>query len=202
MISSLPDYQTHIPDTLILPERSFGGRPSCLRIVRLDDGSKCLAFARCSKGRLGMHSLELLTKEQLEKLCKVEGTAIIYTHWNVAPKEVFTDRALEGLNVLKQYHDSRRIWVEPTSKILNFTFIRAYLEYDERLVNGIHIINIIRIKNPVGEPFIPSLEDLRGISFKCPVNVSVEIQIDGKKLEKNMTEFLQLKDHLIVRFPL
>jgi hypothetical protein len=60
----------------------------------------------------------------------------------------------------------------------------------------------MRTRNPIGEPFIPTLEDLRGIFFECPVSESVEIQIDGKALEENKTEFFPLKDRLIVRFPL
>jgi hypothetical protein len=149
-----------------------------------------------------MNSLELLTEKELKKLCNIGGTGIIYTHWNVGPKEVFTARALEGLTLLQRYHDSGRIWVEPTSKILHFTFVRAYLEFKVRLRNGKRIVDIIQIRNPVGEPFVPSVDDLRGISFECPVNQSVEIQINGNALEENKTEFLRLKDRLIVRFPL
>lgn len=202
MISALSDYQTHIPDTLILPERSFGGRPSILRVAAIDDGSKSITFGRNYKGRIGLNSLELLNEQELEKLCRVGGTGILYTHWNVRPKEVFTARALEGLTHLRRYYNSGRIWVEPTSKILHFTFVRAYLEYKVRLANGKRIIDIVRVRNPVGEPFVPSVDDLRGISFECPVNESVEIQIDGKTLEENKTEFLHLNDRLIVRFPL
>jgi hypothetical protein len=202
MISNLPDYKTHIADTLVLPERSYGGRPSCLRIVALDDGSKCFAFGRCYKGRLGVHSLELLTETELEKICKVGGTSIIYTHWNVWPKEVFTAKTLEGLTLLRRYYDIKRIWVAPTSKILNFTFIRAYLEYNLRIVNDRCIIDILRIRNPVGEPFVPSIDDLRGISFECPIDELVKVQIDGKPIEENKLEFLHLKDRLIVRFPI
>jgi hypothetical protein len=202
MISDMPGYQSSIPDTLILPERQFGGRASFFRIVALDDGSKCLTFSRCYKGKFGMKSLELLTEKELEKLCKIGGTAIIYTHWNINPREIFTARALEGLTRLRQYNESGRIWVEPTSKILDFTFVRAYLEYEVRLSNGKRIIDIVQVRNPVGEPFVPSVNDLRGISFECPVNELVEIQIDGKALKKNKTEFLQLKDRLIIKFPL
>jgi hypothetical protein len=202
MISALPDYQTHIQDTLILPERSFGGRPSILRVVAIDDGSKCITFGRGSKGRIGLNSLELITQQELEKLCRVGGTGILYTHWNVRPKKVFTARALEGLTLLRRYFDEKRIWVSPTSEILQFNFVRAYLEYKVRIENGKRIIDIVRIRNPVGEPFVPSVDDLRGISFECPVNESVEIQINGKALEENKTEFLHLKDRLIVRFPL
>lgn len=202
LIFSIDGYKTLIPDSLLLPESRCGGRPSIFRIVQLDDDSKIMTFGRCFKGNEGLRSLELLTEQELENLCNRGGISILYTHWTAKPKEVFSAQALEGLTRLRRFYEEERIWVAPTSEILHFTFIRAFLEFAVRFENNRYCIQISHVNNPVGEAFVPTLEDLRGISFTCPAGVPIEISIDGEKVDRNHIKEVTNKDRAIVYFPL
>ena len=60
----------------------------------------------------------------------------------------------------------------------------------------------VRVNNPVGEAFIPTLEDLRGISFECAATEPIEIRVAGKPVEKGKLDFLTNDDRLVIGFPL
>ena len=203
LIHSQPGYDTHVAGTLVLPEQAILGRPSILRVVSLDDGSRIMAFGRVwKKSQNAYGSLELLTADALENLCDRQGTSIIYTHWTQEPKKVFTARALRGLAHLRRFYEAGQVWVAPTSRIIHFTFIRAYLEYKVRRENGRTVIEIVQVNNPSGKPFVPTLEDLRGISFECPLNEPTEVRVGEKQLEEGTLESFTRGDRVVLRFPL
>jgi len=205
LMASLPgQYRTLVFESLVLPERSCGGgRPSCLRVVKVDDGSSCLTFGRNSKRSYHVEkSLELFTEENLEGLCKKQGTCIIYVHWAVRPKTIFTAEALDNLARLRRFNDADRIWLARTSEILHFTFVRAFLEYRVHRDQGRRIIEIVRVNDPTGEAFSPTLEDLRGISFDCPTDEPIEVRLAGEPLGKDALDILTREGRQIVRFPL
>jgi len=200
LINSLPGYQTHVSDGLALPEQSSGGRPSCLRLVRLDDGERVLAFGRVYKKSVNAWaSIELVTPEALDKLCAEQGTSILYTHWTHYPQWVFGARALDSLEHLRRYHDDGRVWVAPISAILHYTFVRAFLRYSVRLENGTRIVDIAGVEDPVEGLFVPTLEDLRGISFACSPGPT-EFWLHGKAVDKNALDVVPSGDAVIARF--
>jgi hypothetical protein len=203
MIDRQPGYPTHIMGRLALPERECGGRPSCLRIVTLDDGSRCMVFSRCLKpSPNGYASLELFSEDALNDLCARHGTSIMYIHWTVEPPRVFTTKGLEGLETLKRFRDAGRVWVAPTSEILRFTFVRAYLEYTSRREGDRRVIAIDRVNDPLGKPFVPTLEDLGGISFACAGEGAIEVRLAGKVVTPEKLRIIRQADRTIVMFPL
>jgi len=189
-----------VANTLVLPEWNYDGRSSPLRIVRLDDGSRCLAFYRCHKGPGGHQSLELLSEAALEDLCARQGTAILYTHWTGRPASVFTAAGLDGLASLKRFYQAGRVWVAPTSDILRVSFMRTFLDYRVHLEGGRRIIDVIRVNSPVEAAFVPTVADLRGISFECPADLPVEIRLAGKAVGNDALDFISAGDRTIVRF--
>lgn len=202
LVFSIAGYESLVSDTLLLPESEYGGRPSILRVVQLDDDSKIIVFSRCLKGSGGVRSLEMLTEQALENLCNRGGTSILYTHWTARPKEVFSAEALEGLKRLQNFYEEGRIWVAPTSEILDFTFIRTFLEFATHFDNHKCFIEISHVNNPVGQPFVPTLDDLRGISFDCPADLPVEITICGKRIDMDLLKKITKEDRVIIYFPL
>jgi len=154
------------------------------------------------KGVFGISSLEQLTDEALENLYNQEGTAILYIHWVNDAKQVFTAKGLEGLNQLRLFYEAGRIWVAPTGDLLHFQFFRTFLEHIIGRDKGKVIIEIERVNDPVGEPFIPTLKDLRGISFEFKTNRPVEVRLAGKPLSGSVYEVLEENgERVIVRFP-
>lgn len=173
-------YVAEIPGRLALPEKLIQGRPSFLSPVQLDDGSRVLAFPRSYQGAGGLASLGLLTAEALADLVETGGTGILYTHWTVDPKPVFTAEALQGLERVRLLYEAGDLWVAPASSLLDFHFVRTFLEYGVRQDSGRCVVDIERVADPAGIPFVPTLEDLRGITFEGPIGCPIVIRIAGK----------------------
>lgn len=202
LIYPLPNYETHILGTLVLPERACGGRSSILRVVTLDDDSKILTFARCYKGEGGFRSLELVTEQALEELIKNTGTCIIYTHWTAKPGEIFTAQALDALTQLQRLYEEGQIWIAPTSEILHHTFIRAYLEYSVHSESDKLVLDIQCVNDPTGENFVPTIDDLRGISFDCPSDGAIEVRLAGIPVDMSLLRKEPYSQGMTVYFPL
>jgi hypothetical protein len=204
MIENQPGYVTHVKNRLALPEEPLpGGRSSCFRIVTLDDGSRVLVFPRAEKvSPHAMRSLELLTEEGLQELIDAQGISIIYTHWTIEPIESFTVLALQGLHRLRRLHEDGHVWVAPTAELLRFTYVRAFLDYDVRREEDLVIVDIRRIQDPVGPSYVPSLQDLRGISFEGPAGARVEVRLAGAPIADDQLERISSPARLVVRFPL
>jgi hypothetical protein len=200
LINRLPGYESHVPDTLALPEQSCGGRPSCLHLVKVDDGERILTFGRAYKESVNAWaSLNLITPAALDDLCAGQGTSILYTHWTHYPQWVFNAGVLDALEHLRQYHADGRVWVAPVSSILHFTFVRAFLRFSVHWTSGVRVVEIDQVDDPVGRPFVPTLEDLRGISFDCPSGDPIEVKLDGKVIDQKALDVVPIGERTIVR---
>ncbi len=202
LLPGAPGYQPEIPGTLTTPEWSYGTQRAGLCLVTLDDGKQAFAFPRCYLGDRGLQSLALLTDAGLKSLCDRKGMSILYTHWADAPREVFDSTGLDGLDLLRRYRDQGRVWVEPTSAVLHFSFIRTFLRYSSRVEDGRRLIEIDRIADPTGDPFVPSLQDLRGLSFDSPSGTPIEVRLAERRVEPSAYELIAAGPRTIVRFPL
>ncbi len=204
MIQPQPGYATHVSNTLLLPEVVLpGGRSSCFRIVTLDDGSRVLCFPRAEKESLhALGSVKLLTEEGLRELLDRQGTSILYTHWTLVPPLSFDREALEGLGRLQKFYEEGHIWVAPTSEILRFTFVRTFLDYEVLLADGRVILDIRKVNDPIGPPYVPTLDDLRGISFEAPPGTPVEVRLAGAPIAEGAFARLSCSDRLVIHFPL
>ena len=191
-----------IPGRLALPERDWNGRSSYFGLMKMDDGVSCLVFPRAYKAAGGSKSLELLTDDNLEELCDKREISILYNHWVTDAKDVFSAKGLDGLRRLQRYYEQKRIWVSRLTDLLAFEFARTFVEFEVRRVNGKRIIDIYNIKSPIGKPFVPTPEDLRGLSFECPMDCPVEVFLGGKPVSKDSLVFHHSAESLIVQFPL
>jgi hypothetical protein len=178
-----PGYVPEIPGQLALPEKPLQGRPSFLSPVELDDGFRVLAFPRSYQGSGGLNSLHLLTAEALAGLVQTGATGILYTHWTADPRAVFTAAALQGLERVRLLYEGGDLWVAPASTLLGFHFVRTFLEYGVRQESGRCVVDIERVNDPAGGAFVPTLDDLRGITFEGPADCPIEIRIEGKPAE-------------------
>ncbi len=194
--------RSYVTGSLVLPEQDYGGRESILSVATLQDGSSVLTFRACYQGALGYRSLELLTPEGLEDLCRRRGTAILHTHWTLDPPKVFTARGLEGLACLRRFRDEGRVWVAPACEILHFTYVRTFLDYEVRSADGKRVIDIRGVKDPIGNAPALVPEDLRGLTFECPDDLPVEVLLAGKPVQEPRAETLRSGGRTRVRFPL
>jgi hypothetical protein len=202
-VKAQPGYESHVNDTLALPEEPCGGRPSCLRVAALDDGSRVLVFGRVQKqSPNAWGSFDLLTDQGLADLLAREGTGILYTHWTIYPTYCFTARALDGLRRLQRLHEAKRVWVAPTSEILRFTATRAFLDYEVRETASARVIDLRAVLDPVRGRSRPTLDELRGIAFALGDEKPTELTLAGAPLPPASWRRLNPLGSPVIGFPL
>ena len=142
--------------------------------THLDDGTPIFAFVRsnfCYKGAWGTSATasglaESLRSDILEKLIKVHGYTIIYTHlgknsgFPYLPKQT-----VDGLRLLEREYRDGNIYVTTSSKLLTYYVNKRYIEWDVINKGVDKYIRIKDINDPVRGKFIPDVDDLRGITF-------------------------------------
>ena len=69
--------------------------------------------------------------------------------------------------MLKDYETNGKILVAKTSKLLNYANVHKNILYDKVTENGKTYINISSISDPIFAKYVPTLNDIRGITFYC-----------------------------------
>ena len=82
-----------------------------------------------------------------------------------------------NLGELQRFYEAGRIWVAPASELLDFHFVRTFLDFSARRDDGKLIIDIASVADPVGPAFTPTLSDLRGVSFQSEAAGPVELRL-------------------------
>ncbi len=185
---------------LALPERSWNGRRTFLKPVRVDDGSRLLAFPRSFAGAGGVRSLDLLGEAELAGLVREGGTAILFVHWASDAPRVFTARGLRGLDRLRRHHEAGRIWVAPTSEILRFHLARAFLDWEVRREGARAIVDVRGIDHPLEGPIAAKPEDLAGISFRADAGEEIEVRLRGRPVPPDRLDVVDAGGSRVVRF--
>ena len=163
-----------------------------IKIVKLKDGQKVYEFLRYDShpdgigyGATSKAMAYNLSEKVFRQLKKVRGYGILYTHFGKnkdCPQKICeeTQRALRNLE--KEYRKGE-IYVTTTSKLLNYYINHKYLKYSYIENSNEVSIEIHNVEDPVFGKFVPSLEELQGITFYVPKGKSVRIFIDGKEIK-------------------
>ncbi len=159
-------------------------------ILTLDDGQKIFDFVRYIN-RWGKYEitdepnlLHQLNSEILDELIENEGYLIQYTH--LGANYGYPYLSLNTMNLLeysKKKFDAGELLVSTTSKLLNYYVHRKYLNWDYKLDGKELKINIKSISNEVEGEYIPTLEELEGITFYIPTNTNCKIFLNNKEIK-------------------
>jgi len=184
-----------LADRIDLPERQWQGRPTILEAVRMDDGVRYFSFARVH-GTEGAapgtwpalrqqapvcDSSVLFTEENLRRLCEVGGTSILYTHWTMEQSFPLTDETIGRFQLLKRFRDEGKIWVAPLGRLLEWTRMRTFLEYEVHDVAERLVIDITAVADPIIGRQVPTADECRGLTFRLPPGAkAVEIRLAGR----------------------
>jgi hypothetical protein len=185
-----------LANVIALPERSYAGRSSFLEQVTMDDGIRYHRFRRCYgkvHARRGVvvalrtspaafDASMLFTDENLEQLCRVGGTCILYTHWTVARSLPVQDATIGNFHRLRRYRDQGKIWVPRLSRLLEWTRLRTFLRYSTRRDGAALLIDIESLDDPLFGRQQLTLGDCDGLAFDLPAGHGgpVGIRVDGK----------------------
>ena len=124
---------------------------------------------------------QILTQENLDTLVERGEYAIVATHFGSGSTwEMLGEHNLPALRLLKQYNRDGEIMVVRSSRLLEYAAVRECLVYR---ANG-NRIEILRVDDPVVGSYVPSPEQLSGITFYVDDSASAQIYLNGVAVEE------------------
>jgi len=124
-----------------------------------------------------------ITKPRLDQLVKDRKYAVVTQHLGKGSNGFpFTQEGIQSLRLLKSYDDEGKILVARTSRLLDYARSSKYVKYTVAEIEGKTYIDIISINDPLEGASVPSLDEIRGLTFH---------------VENPESAFLLLNDNLI-----
>ncbi len=147
-----------------------------IRPLTLGDGRRVYSFARFLGKRRGLEragSRELGTQLSSAVLAELEakgGWLIVYTHpWrNDADGGVIAPEAVEALRRLAQEHQDGKLFVTTTRRLLRYNLVTRFLTWSVRTEGRDKVIAIAAVRDPLAGPWVPTGDDLMGLTFYTP----------------------------------
>ncbi|GMA61030.1 hypothetical protein NZD89_15365 [Alicyclobacillus fastidiosus] len=153
------------------------GHTSMIYPITLPDGRKVWGFYRYTSSGYTSNGnpkwdwsvgnlSQQLTPQNLESLEKSHDYSIIAQHLEaINTKLPLPQNAIDALWLLAGQYDKKKILVSTTSQLLNYNVSQQYLHYDVTYSSGLAYIHINSITDPVDGTYIPTLTDIRGVTF-------------------------------------
>jgi hypothetical protein len=157
----------------------------------LRDGSRLIGFTRynCHPkgvwGRPTRHTMRFsLSQNALAELLQSQGYAIVYTHMGLpaGSSALFERPDIEALERLAEHYHRGRIWVETTSRLLNYWLLDRRLAWKASYDKSRIVIELLCIHDPATGDRQPAIEELSGICFYTPNPESTVLRIRGTDL--------------------
>jgi len=162
-----------------------------VRIAKLDDGQKVYEFLRfdnywkgVATGATSKRLAYVISKRTLDRLKKVNGYMIVYTHLgkNSDSSQVIAKETQIALRDLASEYERGNIYITTTSKLLNYYVNHKYLNWSYKTKDNEIIITITGVEDPVFGSFVPTIQDLQGITFYVPDKDKTRIYINDKEI--------------------
>jgi len=175
--------------------KAFNGNNDLIKVITLRDGQKAYSFKRY--GRFGVDNADalpkLLSKPTLKKLKHNMGIMVLFVHLAKSDnqKNIFSTQACDALRYLSAQEKSGQIYVTTTSKLLHYTVLKKFLKWRaQHRPDEIEII-IEKVEDPVYGDYIPTVQQLQGITFYVPDAQKISVSINGNKIpvSRNLPDF-------------
>jgi hypothetical protein len=162
------------------------------------DGSKWWCFTRSNTVGAALNCLgQDFLATNLDKLVTNNTVEVVYTHfgkhydWNakvflpnfVQPR--LDQGTLDGFRRLRLYQDQGKILVARSSRQFPYTIAYLYAKTSETTVDDITIINIESIEDQTIGSYIPTLDDVRGLTWYCEDNQKVRVLLNGVLIDES-----------------
>jgi hypothetical protein len=163
-----------------------------VRIAKLDDGQKVYEFLRfdnywkgVAEGATSKRLAYVISKRTLERLKEAGGYMVVYTHLgkNSDCSQVIAEETQVALRDLASEYERGNIYITTTSKLLNYYLNHKYLNWSYDIKGDEVVITISGVEDPVFGSFVPTVQNLQGITFYVPDKDKVQIYVGGKEIE-------------------
>lgn len=177
----------------------------------LGNGLKVYEFKRFYNHQDGFHNVDnlkslgiMLSKKTLQKLKDSEGYMILYTHFgkNFDCSQLIPQQTQKSLRNLASEYKNGNIYVTTTSKLLNYYTVNKYLNWSYEIDKNKIIIIIKDVQDPVFRSYIPSIDDLQGITFYIPDTKQAKIFIGDEEIKNIKTNPVDHTGQASVSIPL
>jgi SAM-dependent methyltransferase len=189
------------------------GRDSALEEYDLRDGGKMFGFRRfqslrnypdaqrlghafglnCFTAHGGDRLLQVwtpqglkyqLSDEVLNSLVENGRVCVIGQHLgSINPMIAFDGEMVAAFKRLRKFQDDGMILVARTSRLLHYNRVHDHLQYSVAENDGRLVIDIVAVEDPVRGHWLPTIEDVRGITFEIADAHPIELRIIGKKVD-------------------
>ena len=172
-----------------------------VRISELDDKQNVYEFVRFDNYWAGVGTgadskklSYVISNKTLNHLKQNGGYMIVYTHLgkNSDCSQYICKNTQEALRNLSNEYREGNIFVTTTSKLLNYYVNHKYLKWSYEIKEGVTNIYIHNISDPIFGIFVPTVNELEGITFYVKDVRSACIFINKKKI---LNVQLNPKDH-------
>ncbi|MDH5662668.1 MAG: hypothetical protein OEY92_06695, partial [Elusimicrobiota bacterium] len=172
-----------------------------IRVAQLDDGQKVYEFMRfdnywkgVAEGATSRRLAYVISRRTLERLKEAGGYMVVYTHLgkNSDCSQVIAEETQNALRDLASEQGRGNIYVTTTSRLLNYYLNYKYLNWSYETKGDETVITISSVEDPVFGSFIPTIEDLQGITFYVPDKDKIRIYINDKEItniQRNPPDF-------------
>ena len=181
-----------------------------VKIAELDDGEKVYEFIRfdnywkgVSTGANSQRLAYVISERTLNQLKKIGGYMIVYTHFGInsnCPQYICKETQNALKNLAKEFMEGN-IYITTTSKLLNYYINHKYLNWSYNFTNGELNIHIHNVKDPIFGSFVPSVEDLNGLTFYLPNMSKTIIYLDNKEIttvKRNPSDYTKKESITII----
>jgi hypothetical protein len=159
---------------------------------RLKDGQWIYEFIRfnnhyqgASVGDTFLDLHYLISSKVLSRLKEVEGFCIVYTHLGkkFAPESPNAKQTFRALKNLKKENDEGHILVRPVPEILNYCIRARHMHWGYEMQNGIFLIHIHSINDPLFGHYVPDSHMLKNFTFYIPNEAHARIILAGDQIQ-------------------
>lgn len=178
---------------------SIFGHDSMIYPLSLPDGRKVWGFWRYTNDRNARGAIrwlwsvdslaEQLSGSHLQSLVRNHQYAILAQHLCADNTPLpLPQNAISSLRYLAQEQQEGRILVARTSRLLRYNVTEQYLRYHVTMQGQRAVIHLDAIADPVFGTHLPTLEELRGITFYTENPQQTELAIGNKLIDRDLLQ--------------
>lgn len=127
-----------------------------------------------------------VSSEKLDSLVERSQYAVIAQHLgDLLGPRMYSAETAGAFRRLRAYQDTGKLLVTRTSRLLEYSRVSEHLEYGIAVAPGQVAIDITAVRDPVAGTFVPTLDQVRGMTFYVKEPDNVELYLNGRAVSED-----------------